>query len=230
MEIQAATFYRFVELTGLAEWKSQMIEAGLSENIRGTILLAEEGINATIAGNPHNIQSFLSFLHTFNELKGLNARFTDCTDWPFKKLKVRIKKEIITLKSKVNPLRATGIHVSPQEWNQLIASPDTFVLDTRNNYEVKLGSFRGAIDPNLKTFSDFRSFAKTQLQARKSQKIAMYCTGGIRCEKASAYLIELGFDQVYQLDGGIIQYQLQMPTEESLFEGQNFVFDERIAL
>ena len=230
VEAWVATFYKFVDLENLTDLQLRFRTEGSRLALKGTILIAPEGINATISGTKPEVQQFMDFLRSFPEFSDLTSRETQADRIPFLRLKVKIKKETIALKSKVRPIEKTGIRVAPKDWNELLSNPNLVLIDARNDYEIEQGAFRGAINPEIKTFSEFRNYAENRLNPAHHKKIAMYCTGGIRCEKASSLLLELGFEEVFQLDGGIIRYQMEVPTEQSLFEGKNYVFDERISV
>lgn len=226
-----ATFYKFVKLSDYAEIQSKILAHCELESVKGTILLAEEGINGTIAGTRTAIDSVLVFLKADPRFADLEHKESTAEVYPFERLKVKVKTEIVTLgKPEVNPGEKAGIYVSPQEWNKLISDPDVTVIDTRNDYEVSIGTFQGAINPETDSFREFPQYAETNLDPAKHKKIAMFCTGGIRCEKASAYLLNQGFPEVYHLKGGILKYLEEVPAEASLWQGECFVFDERIAV
>jgi len=226
-----AAFYKFVTLTNLSGLQAELQEFCKQHEIYGTIILAEEGINGSIAGEADNINAMIAFLRSKEQFVDLECKLS-CSDFrPFNKSWVLIKKEIVTFGALDRaPQHKTGTHVNAIEWNKLISSPDVLVIDTRNTYEIELGAFKGAVNPNTEKFTEFRGFVKTELDPVKHKKIAMYCTGGIRCEKASSYLLEQGFENVYQLQGGILKYLENTPAEESLWEGKCFVFDDRVVL
>lgn len=222
-----ASFYKFVRLTNLDDRKLSLHNQAENLDLKGTILLAEEGINAMISGSPDLVTSFLVALQSQTEFADLAVKTALTEIPPFQKLKIKVKKEIISFKEPCNPAEIAGTHVLAKDWNKLLSDPEVTVIDVRNHYEVSEGMFPGAKNPNLKSFSAFRSFARENLNPSKNRKIAMYCTGGIRCEKASSYLLSLGFEQVMQLEGGIIRYLQDIPPSENKFCGRNFVFDER---
>ena len=207
--------------------------AGLG--LKGSVLLAHEGINGTLAGEPAAIDALVEELRTGalfgGRLDHLELKFSHAAAMPFQRLKIRLKKEIVTLgDAAVDPTRQVGTYVEPADWNALIAAPDTLVIDTRNEFEVAMGTFEGAVDPGIRSFGQFKDFAAQHLDPAKHRKIAMFCTGGIRCEKASAYLLARGFSEVYHLKGGILRYLEGVPEEQSRWRGECFVFDERVAL
>ncbi len=226
-----AAFYKFVQLTDVSALQHALLKLCKEQNILGSILLAEEGINSTIAGKAKNIQNILTFLRSKENFSDLVCKYSQSDFIPFRKLKVLLKKEIVTFgASNVKPYQKTGVPVAPTEWNTLISSEDMLVIDTRNTYETKLGTFKKALDPNIKTFKDFQTYVEHNLDPSVHKKIAMYCTGGIRCEKASSYLLAQGFEKVYQLQGGILKYLESIDPKNSLWEGKCFVFDDRTAL
>lgn len=226
-----AALYRFVELKDLAKLQAEIKAACLENDICGTLLLAPEGINGTIAGIGHKLDNIIDVL---DRVAGVNAgelKYSTSTGKPFLRMKVRVKKEIITMAApEANPTKIVGKYVKPEDWNALISDPDVTVLDTRNDYETAVGIFRGAIDPNIQKFTDFKDFVAKELKPEKNKKIAMFCTGGIRCEKASAYMLAHGFEEVYHLHGGILKYLETIPADQSLWDGECFVFDRRVAV
>jgi UPF0176 protein len=222
------TFYKLEELTDTANVQQDLLQFCITQNIKGTIILAPEGINGTVAGEKTAIESFIYFLNNYSGLANIDYKFSYSHTVPFKKLKIHIRKEVVTMGIETSASPKTGIPLSPEAWNDLIVQPDVLVVDTRNDFEVTLGSFKGAINPNTKKFSDFPEYVKNELNPAIHKKIAMCCTGGIRCEKASAYLLNQGFENVYQLQGGILRYLDQINNKESLWEGECFIFDERI--
>jgi UPF0176 protein len=230
-EYQIITFYKFRtisrdELLNLCD----RLRVVMRENsIKGTIIVAEEGFNATVAGFKEDISKFVlaaeSLLNTKLEYK---VSVHDST--PFRRVDVKIKPEIVTLKREVDIEKGTKTHVSPADWNRLVTDPDTLVLDTRNDYEYKTGTFRGAVNPETSKFSELPEFVEKNLNPSTHKRIALFCTGGIRCEKFTPYMRQLGFDEVYQLRGGILKYLEEMPPEESLWQGECFVFDDRVTV
>lgn len=203
--------------------------------MKGTLLLAHEGINGTVAGSAEAIDAFITKLHNGDlfggRLDDLELKLSTAAEMPFRRLKVRLKKEIVTLGDlTVDPTKKVGSYVTAADWNRLLEDSDLVLIDTRNQFEVEMGTFEGAIDPRISTFSEFRGFVERELDAGKHKKIAMFCTGGIRCEKASSYLLSQGFEEVYHLKGGILKYLEDVPEDQSRWNGECFVFDERIAL
>ncbi|MBV1879212.1 MAG: rhodanese-related sulfurtransferase [Pseudomonadales bacterium] len=223
--------YHFTTLADFKALKSPL-EAVMQRNqLRGTLLLASEGINGTIAGPANGIDALINWLKSdqrFNSLKW-KISYDDAT--PFCRAKVKLKKEIVTMGvENIDPLVSSGTYVKPADWNQLILDPDVMVIDTRNAYEIKIGSFQGAINPETTTFREFPAYAEKSLHPSKNKKIAMFCTGGIRCEKSTAFLKQQGFTDVYHLQGGILQYLEDIPQADSLWQGECFVFDDRVSV
>lgn len=226
-----STFYRFCPLPDFAELKEPLHAAMQANNILGTILLASEGMNGGMGGTPQDMANMYAAIRADDRFADLYFKETTSDMMPYEKIKVKLRKEIVALGvENVDPLQITGTHVSPAQWNELLADPDVLVIDNRNTYEIEYGTFENAINPNTENFRDFPAYIQENLLDKKHKKIAMCCTGGIRCEKSSSYLKMLGFEQVYQLEGGIIDYMKAVPAEESKWHGQCFVFDERIAI
>ena len=227
-----AGFYRFARLERLALLRSEILGHARRSGIWGTILLAEEGVNGTVAGKSDGVPEFMSWLKTYLQLDELPVSYTQADAVPFYRLKVRIKKEIVTMGvDGVDAGENTGYHVAPEDWNELIQNPDVLLLDARNDYEIALGSFEGAEDPKTKAFREWPEYVKNRLAGESGhKKVAMFCTGGIRCEKASALLRQAGIQEVYQLQGGIINYLKKVSKPQSRWHGDCFVFDERVAL
>jgi UPF0176 protein len=226
-----ATFYRFVRIDDPAGLRGRLLDLGRESGLCGTILLAEEGINATIAATGAGVEAFMAQLGLDSRFEGLEARWSQADEQPFARFKVKVKREIVTMGVEgVDPNRSVGEYVEPKDWNDLISRPDVLLIDTRNDYEVGIGTFKGAIDPETPTFRDFPAYVDQTLESEKERPVAMFCTGGIRCEKATAYLRERGFSKVYHLKGGILAYLESTPPDESLWEGDCFVFDERGAV
>jgi len=233
MSYRVAAFYQFTALAAPAELRAPIGDFCAGLDLKGTMLLAPEGINGSLAGTPEAIAEFAAALHDGRlgiPSGRLELQFSASAAMPFKRLKIRLKREIVTLKHPLADPAKTGTYVDPAEWHQVLADPETLVIDTRNDFEVSLGSFPGAINPETTRFSAFADFAKQKLDPRRHKKIAMFCTGGIRCEKASAFLLQSGFAQVLQLKGGILNYLETIPAEQSDFQGECFVFDERETL
>jgi UPF0176 protein len=231
MTYNVATFYKFVTLSNCQEKRTEILRVCQQSQVKGTILLAKEGINGTIAGSRQGIDQVLSFLHSDPHFQDLEIKESFALSPPFERLKVRIKSEIVTLgKPEANPNEQVGEYVSSQQWNQLLEDPETIVIDTRNDYEVAIGTFKGAKNPHTHSFREFPDYVKQQLDPQKYPKVAMFCTGGIRCEKATSYLLTQGFKEVYHLKGGILKYLEDILPEDSLWEGECFVFDERVTV
>ncbi len=226
-----ATFYKFVTISDIEAKKGQILAFCRENQVKGTIILAEEGINGTIAGSGKAIASVLSYLRTIPGLVDLEFKESTSQKLPFVRLKVKIKSEIVTLGiSEVNPTQQVGTYVAPQDWNQIISDPEVVVIDTRNDYEVEIGSFQRAKKPNTQSFREFPEYVAKNLDPKQHSKVAMFCTGGIRCEKASSYMLSQGFKEVYHLQGGILKYLENVSSEESMWSGECFVFDERVAV
>lgn len=229
--VYAATFYRFVTLQHVAELRARLQVECERLELMGTILLAEEGINSTICGSQDALMQLFSWFDQYPELAELKYRLSQSDQMPFKRLKVRIRSEIVSFgQPDVNTVDNTGEHVSPGAWDALLKRDNVRVLDTRNHYEVDLGKFTKAENPNTGHFRAFADYVHKNLDPEKDEHVAMYCTGGIRCEKASAWMVQQGFKNVYQLDGGILNYLEQVPDTESSWEGECFVFDDRVTL
>ena len=226
-----AALYHFVSFPRYQSVR-EPLQALCDENgVKGTLLLAHEGINGTIAGPENGIRTVLGWLRAQPEFGALEHKESWASKMPFLRMKVRLKKEIVTMGvENIDPNRIVGTYVAPSDWNALISDPDTIVIDTRNDYETAIGIFRGAVDPQTKTFREFPDWVKNNPGLHNKPKIAMYCTGGIRCEKATAFMKEQGFEEVYHLKGGILKYLAEVPPEESLWDGACFVFDERVSV
>jgi UPF0176 protein len=223
--------YKFVRLTDFENLRAPLLEAMENYQVKGTLLLAIEGINGTVAGESKNIDALLSFLQTDVRLSNLSCKISYTDDMPFQRTKVKLKKEIVTMGVEgIDPNLSVGTYVKPKDWNALISDPDVLVVDTRNDYEVEIGTFTNAINPNTETFREFPEYVKQHLDQNKHKKVAMFCTGGIRCEKSTAYLKEQGFEEVYHLEGGVLKYLEEVPANETLWQGECFVFDSRVAV
>jgi UPF0176 protein len=235
MAYRVAAFYQFAVLPDFRELRAPLRALCASLGLKGSVLLAHEGINGTLAGSDEGIAAFVEALQHGNLFGGrldhLELKYSAADAMPFQRLKVRLKKEIVTLGDpSADPTKRVGTYVDAAHWDELIADPETLVLDTRNAFEVAMGTFEGAVDPSIKSFGQFKDFAAQKLDPAKHRKIAMFCTGGIRCEKASAYLLSRGFTEVFHLRGGILKYLEGVPERESRWRGECFVFDERVAL
>jgi UPF0176 protein len=233
-----AALYKFVNLPDFAALREPLVALCEVQAVRGTLLLAPEGINGTIAGPEAGVRAVLAHLHADPRLATLTHKESWSSKSPFYRMKVKLKKEIVTLRvPELDPNKTVGQYVKPQDWNALLADPDVVVIDTRNDYEVAIGTFAGAINPHIKTFTELPSWLDAQPalranpagEARKT-KVAMFCTGGIRCEKSTALMKMRGFDEVYHLEGGILKYLEEVPPEQSTWQGECFVFDERVSV
>jgi UPF0176 protein len=235
MPLKVAALYQFAALPDFRDLREPLRALAAGLGIKGSVLLAPEGINGTVAGEDGAIDAFVRELRHGplfgGRLDKLELKFSGAGEMPFQRLKVRLKKEIVTLgDTAVDPTQRVGTYVEPSDWNELISTPDTLLIDTRNAFEVAMGTFEGAVDPGLKRFGQFKDFVAQKLDPAKHKRIAMFCTGGIRCEKASAYLLANGFSEVYHLKGGILRYLEGVPEQDSRWRGECFVFDERVAL
>jgi UPF0176 protein len=235
MPYKVAAFYQFAALPDFRQLREPLRAVCADLELKGSVLLAHEGINGTLAGSARVIDALVAELRDgalfAGRLDKLELKFSHASAMPFARLKIRLKKEIVTLgDSKADPTKAVGTYIDAADWNDLIAASDTLVIDARNAFEVAMGSFAGAIDPGIKSFGQFKDFAARALDPQKHKRIAMFCTGGIRCEKASSYLLSRGFAEVYHLKGGILKYLEAVPESESRWRGECFVFDERVAL
>ena len=224
------TFYRFVQLPDFRQLKPIITEAAGALGIKGTVLLAEEGINSTIAGSEIEVAAFFDWMNKDPRLADMERKTSECKERPFSRLKVRLKTEIVRMRApEAQPHLGVGQYIDPRDWNKVIQDPGTTVVDVRNRYETEVGTFEGAIDPETDEFSEFPAYA-AQALTDKDKPVALFCTGGIRCEKATAYLIQHGYTNVMHLKGGILNYLAQVPQEESLWRGTCFVFDDRRAV
>ncbi len=230
--IRVAAFYRFARLNDPTALRDPLLALCAAGGVKGTILLAREGVNGTIAGAPDAVDAVIAHLRALPGCADLTPKYSGAETMPFHRMKVRLKREIVTMgQPSVDPLSDVGHYVAPADWNALIAEPGTIVIDTRNDYEVRIGSFAGAIDPATQAFSDFPAWVAANRETLEAApKVAMFCTGGIRCEKATAYLKAEGLDAVYHLQGGILKYLEDIPAGESRWHGECFVFDERVAV
>ncbi|RDE09404.1 oxygen-dependent tRNA uridine(34) hydroxylase TrhO [Pelagibacterium lacus] len=233
--IKIVALYKFVDQPDFAVLRAPIAGFCAERAIRGTLLLAPEGINGTLAGPPAAIDALVAWLEDGNLFGGrfrdAEVKYAFADTQPFHRMKVRLKAEIVTLRApEANPGRAVGTYVAPEDWNALIARDDIVLIDTRNDYEVALGSFRKALDPRTASFTQFKDYVAENLDPRTHRKVAMFCTGGIRCEKASSYMLAQGFEEVFHLKGGILAYLEHTPAQESLWDGECFVFDERVSV
>jgi UPF0176 protein len=229
-EILVVALYLFTLLSNRETLQVELYRKAALSGIKGTLLLAKEGINGTISGNQDSIRKFLQFLRDIPALQNFEHKESWTNKQPFRKLKVLMKNEIVNLGVDVDPTNQVGEYVRPSEWNELIEKDDVILIDTRNDYEIGIGTFKNAVDPNTRSFKDFPKWVQENLSPEKHKKVAMFCTGGIRCEKATSFMLELGFENVYHLQGGILKYLEDIAEENSLWEGECFVFDERVSV
>lgn len=230
-EVVVAALYKFVTLKDYHALREPLLDACVAAGTRGTLLLAQEGINGTLAGSRQAIDQVLTYLRQDPRLADIEHKESRDDHMPFYRMKVKLKKEIVTMGvDGVDPNQRVGTYVKPAQWNNLVNDPEVLLIDTRNDYECDIGSFRDAIDPRTTSFRDFPGYVRSQLDTGKHKKVAMFCTGGIRCEKASAFMLNEGFEEVYHLQGGILKYLEEVPSQESLWEGECFVFDNRVAV
>jgi len=229
--IQVAAFYKFLPVENLLELQQNIRQVCDEVGVMGTILLADEGINGTIAGSRKGVKKLFDYLCSLEGLADLSHKSSFCDENPFYRMKVRLKKEIVTLGvDGLSPRRQVGQYVAPEDWNDLISRPEVRLIDTRNDYEVGLGTFEGAENPDTQSFRDFPAWVEENLSPDKDQEVAMFCTGGIRCEKSTSLLKEMGYKNVYHLQGGILNYLEHVPVEDSLWKGDCFVFDNRVTV
>ena len=229
--ILITALYHFTPLPDYRELREPYRKKCRELGIKGSILLAEEGINGTLAGEEKGLRTFLSYLQEDDRFSNILVKESWTEEIPFVRLKVRLKNEIVTIGiPQVDPTKKVGTYVPPSEWNRLIQQDDVILIDTRNDYEIELGSFPGTINPKTDSFRDFPQWLKKQKELKPDARVAMYCTGGIRCEKASSYLLQEGFEEVYHLKGGVLKYLEEVPQEESLWDGECYVFDHRVSL
>ncbi|MEN0001028.1 MAG: rhodanese-related sulfurtransferase [Pseudomonadota bacterium] len=229
--IVVAALYHFTRLPHFAEIQAPLQQLCERHGIKGTLLLADEGINGTVAGSRQAVDNLMAWLWARPEFAGLEHKESYAPAMPFYRLKVRLKKEIVTMGVPgTDPTKIVGTYVEPEDWNALIADPETILIDTRNDYEVQIGTFDGAVNPHTAAFREFPDWVARNENALKGKKIAMFCTGGIRCEKSTAYMKSLGYDDVFHLKGGILRYLENVPSDQSKWNGQCFVFDERVSV
>lgn len=226
-----AALYQFVAIPDFHEWREELLDFCLAAEVKGTLLLAEEGVNGTIAGSREGVDSVLAYLRAKPGLADLAHKESYDSSQPFYRMKVKLKKEIVTMGVEgIDPNDVVGTYVKPADWNALIADPEVLLIDTRNQYEVDIGTFEGAVDPHTTSFREFPEYVREHYQPEKHKKVAMFCTGGIRCEKASAFMKKEGFEEVYHLEGGILKYLEEVEEPESSWRGECFVFDNRVSV
>lgn len=229
--VVVCALYKFVRLEDYQQLQQPLLRIMEANRVRGTLLLAREGINGTVAGSRESIDCLLNWLQRDERFTPIEYKESQTCDLPFRRTRVKLKKEIVTMGVKnIDPRRVAGTYVEPEDWNKLIADPEVLLIDTRNEYEVQVGTFKSAVNPNTDTFREFPDYVKQNLDPAKHKKIAMFCTGGIRCEKSTAYLKEQGFGEVYHLKGGILRYLEKVPEEQSIWQGECFVFDDRVTV
>ena len=230
-KIVVAALYKFVSLPDFHDLREPLLQCMLDNAVKGTLLLAEEGINGTVSGSRAGIDGLMAWFDLDPRLADIDHKESYCDEQPFYRTKVKLKKEIVTLGVPgVDPNQKVGTYVEPKDWNALISDPEVLLIDTRNDYEVSIGTFDGAVDPKTKSFREFPDYIKAHFDPAKHKKVAMFCTGGIRCEKSTALLKMRGFEDVYHLEGGILKYLEEVPEPESRWEGACFVFDERVSV
>jgi UPF0176 protein len=230
--MKVVSLYRFLHLEDPESFRDQLKDICVAEGLLGTVLVAGEGFNGTLAGSEKAVRVAMDWIRAYCGIsEELDARWTDADEAPFRKMRVKVKREIVTLgRPDILPHEKTGEHVDVERWNELIADPDVLVIDTRNHYEIEVGTFPGAIDPGNDSFREFPEFAKELAEQSTERPLAMFCTGGIRCEKATALMLELGFNEVYHLQGGILNYLSEVDAAENKWKGDCFVFDTRVAV
>jgi len=229
--VRVAALYKFARLDGFEALRAPLAAFCCGRGIKGTLLLAHEGINGTVAGGEDAIAELITYLQAIEGLAGLEVKYSAAAEMPFHRMKVRLKREIVTMGVEdIDPAASAGTYVAPEDWNALISGTDTIVIDTRNAYEVSIGTFKGAVDPKTSSFREFPAWVEQNRDELEGRKVAMFCTGGIRCEKATAYVKSLGFKDVFHLKGGILKYLENVPAAESLWQGECFVFDERVSV
>ena len=229
--IVVAALYKFTRFSDFEQYREPILNTMLDNDVKGTLLLASEGINGTISGSRQGIDNVLDYLRSIEAIGSFTFKESYTDAQPFYRTKVKLKKEIVTMGvENIDPLQSVGRYVKPSEWNALISDPDVILIDTRNDYEVQIGTFQNAVNPNTETFREFPEYVAKELDPAKHKKVAMFCTGGIRCEKSTAYMREQGFEEVYHLEGGILKYLEEIPASESMWQGDCFVFDNLIYL
>ncbi|MBU2883150.1 rhodanese-related sulfurtransferase [Psychrosphaera sp. B3R10] len=230
-QVVVCAMYKFVRLENFQELRQPLQNTMEANGIKGTLLLAEEGINGTVAGHREGIDALLTWLRQDPRLVDISTKESFDDEMPFYRCKVKLKKEIVTMGVEgIDPREVVGTYVKPKDWNALISDPEVVLVDTRNDYEVQIGTFEGAVNPNTETFREFPEYVEKNLDPKQHKKVAMFCTGGIRCEKSTAYLKEQGFEEVYHLEGGILKYLEDVPKEETKWQGECFVFDNRVTV
>jgi UPF0176 protein len=230
-QVVVSAMYKFVNLDNFEQLRQPLLQSMLDNDVKGTLLLAQEGINGTVAGSRQGIDAVLAWLRQDPRLNDIDNKESFDDEMPFYRSKVKLKKEIVTMGVEgIDPKQVVGTYVKPEDWNALISDPDVMLIDTRNQYEVNIGTFEGAVDPHTDSFRQFPEYVKQNLDPAKHKKVAMFCTGGIRCEKSTAYMKEQGFEEVYHLEGGILKYLEKVPVKETMWQGECFVFDNRVTV
>ncbi len=229
--IVVAALYKFTRFSDFESYRESILNTMLNNEVRGTLLIAAEGINGTISGSRQGIDSVLDYLRSIKAIGSFTFKESYTSEQPFYRTKVKLKKEIVTMGVEdIDPLQSVGRYVKPNDWNALISDPEVILIDTRNDYEVQIGTFQNAVNPKTETFREFPEYVAKELDPTKHKKVAMFCTGGIRCEKSTAYLREQGFEEVYHLEGGILKYLEEVPANETMWQGDCFVFDNRVSV
>ena len=229
--IVVAALYKFTRFSDFEQYREPILNTMLDNEVKGTLLIASEGINGTISGSRQGIDNVLDYLRRIEAIGSFTFKESYTDAQPFYRTKVKLKKEIVTMGvENIDPLQSVGRYVKPQDWNALISDPEVILIDTRNDYEVQIGTFQNAVNPNTDTFREFPDYVAKELDPSKHKKVAMFCTGGIRCEKSTAFMREQGFEEVYHLEGGILKYLEEIPASESMWQGDCFVFDNRVSV
>jgi len=229
--ITVCALYKFVRLENFEQLKTPLLDVMLNNDVKGTLLLAHEGVNGTVAGPQQGIDAVLAHLAKDERLGEVSHKYSYADENPFQRSKVKLKKEIVTMGVEgIDPTLTVGTYVKPSDWNALISDPEVLLIDTRNDYEVEIGTFENAVNPNTETFREFPDYVEKNLDKSKHKKVAMFCTGGIRCEKSTAFLKEKGFEEVYHLEGGVLKYLEEVEQTDSMWQGECFVFDGRVAV
>lgn len=229
--IVVAALYKFTRFSDFEQYREPILTTMLDNDVKGTLLIASEGINGTISGSRQGIDTILDYLRSIDAIGSFTFKESYTDAQPFYRTKVKLKKEIVTMGvENIDPLQSVGRYVKPADWNALISDPDVILIDTRNDYEVQIGTFQNAINPNTETFREFPDYVANEMDPAKHKKVAMFCTGGIRCEKSTAFMREQGFEEVYHLEGGILKYLEEIPASESMWQGECFVFDNRVSV
>jgi UPF0176 protein len=229
--IVVAALYKFTRFADYEQYRELILNTMLDNDVKGTLLIAAEGINGTISGSRQGVDAVLAYLRTIDVIGSFDFKESYSNAQPFYRTKVKLKKEIVTMGvENIDPLQSVGRYVKPSDWNALISDPEVILIDTRNDYEVQIGTFKNAVNPNTETFRQFPDYVAKELDPTKHKKVAMFCTGGIRCEKSTAFMRQQGFEEVYHLEGGILKYLEEVPSDESMWEGDCFVFDNRVSV